>query len=325
MINPKYYEDIKKFPDQFRTGFELTKDIKVEGDFDRVVLCGMGGSTLYADLANDYLATFTDFRVEVNRGYDLTTRDNEKTLYIVASYSGNTEEVLSVLSQIQEKNYKFIVFTSGGKLLEKAEETGSQFFQIPTGLQPRLSTGYFIGGLFQVLTNQGFIDDKSEEIIKAASKIDDTLDEQKSKDLAKKIKDKVLVSYSTTENSSIARITKIKFNENAKTQSYWNVFPELNHNEMVGYQDVVSNYFFLIFESKFTHERNLKRIDTFVNLMKNKGQDSEVIKMEGENLLEEILNAYYLTDHITFYLAEEKGIDPEPVSMVEDFKKMISE
>ncbi len=324
MINPKYYQDIKAFPSKFEKGFELAKKLKVEGEFNKVVVCGMGGSALYVDLINDFLGNLGEtFRVQANRAYTLPGYADNKTLFVLASYSGNTEETLECLKQVKTKGYKYVIFAAGGKLLDAAREDNVASLTIPTGLQPRLSTGYFIAGLLKLLSSINVIADHSEVFIKAANLIDGALDEEHAKRLAKALKDKMPVVYATSENSSIAKVTKIKFNENSKVPAYANEFPELNHNEMVGFTNLTIKPYFIIFKSKFTHPRNYVRMEVFTKLMEEKGVESEIIEMKGETLIEEILAAYYFTDHVTFYLAEEYGIDPEPVSMVEEFKKML--
>ncbi len=325
MINQKYYLDIKQFPGQFEKGVKLAKDIKILGKFDKVVVCGMGGSAFYVELLNDWFASYGDISLRLipNRSYQLPNFVDKKTLVFIASYSGNTEEVRSCLEDVKSKDLKYVILTAGGKLLEHAKENKVPHLEIPTGLQPRLSTGFFIAGLSKILMNIGLLPNIEKDLLKSVEKLDDYLDEDLAKDLAVKLKDKVPVVYSTDNNSSIAQVSKIKFNENTKVQSFANFFPELNHNEMVGFTRVLMNLHFLIFESKFTHERNKKRIEIFAKLMRDKNLPVDVLKIKGDSVLEEMMNIYYLIDHVTYYYAEEYGIDPEPVAMVEEFKKLI--
>lgn len=322
MANQKYYKDIKAFPSQFQKGIDLAKNIKLSGSFDRVIVCGMGGSAFYAELINDYLKSKRiNFTLEANRNYNIPHNVNEKTLFVIASYSGNTEETLEALAQIQSKGYSHILLTSGGRLLDIANATKVPVLEVPTGIQPRLSSGYFISGLIKILSNLGFIEELDNEIISIAGRIDTSLNEESAKKLAKRLKNKVPIIYATEENWSIAKIAKIKFNENSKIQAFFNVFPELNHNEMVGFTNLIMNPLFIILQSKFTHSRNLRRIKMFTKLMK---APVEIIEMRGESIFEEIVTTYYFIDHVTYYLANEYNIDPEPVAMVEDFKKMLA-
>jgi glucose/mannose-6-phosphate isomerase len=322
MINEKYYNDIKDFPQQFIRGLEKYKDFKVEGEINRVIICGMGGSSLYVEVLNNYLNG--EFQIEAHRGYDIPNGLDDKTLIIAASHSGTTEETISSLEEALAEGHKIAVLTSGGKLKEEAVKNNLPIAVLEGGTQPRLTTGLFISAVLCLLMNSGLIKDKKDEVIKMANQIDGKLDEEYAKKLAMRIKSRVPVIYSTNENYGIARVIKIKFNENAKTQSFWNFFPEIPHNEMVGYTGLVMAPIFLIFKSQYTHPRNHKRIEIFAKLMQDKGVDCEVIDMKGDNNLEEMFNAYYLADHITYYLAQEYGIDPEPVKMVEDFKQMLN-
>jgi glucose/mannose-6-phosphate isomerase len=243
---------------------------------------------------------------------------------MVSSYSGNTEEVLSFYRQIIENDLPHIVITTGGKLEQLALQNGSPIYKIPGGIQPRLSTGYFIAGIVQILINCDVLPGGIKEMmLKASTNIGLNFNEEDTKELAKELLNKVPIIYSTDNNSSLACLSKIKFNENSKIQAFWNYFPELNHNEMVGYTNMVMNPFFIIFQSQFTNARNLKRIEIFRKLMKEKDLDSYLFELKGNNVLEEILMAYYFIDHVTYYLAELYGIDPEPVVMVEDFKKLL--
>ena len=126
MINLKYYQDIKNFPFQFKKGLELAKNVSVEcegSNFNQIVLCGMGGSSWPANLINDFLeANRCKVRIKVNRSYVLPSNVTKNTLFLVASYSGNTEETLSCLEDIKQKEFKYIAFTSGGKLFDEANK-----------------------------------------------------------------------------------------------------------------------------------------------------------------------------------------------------------
>lgn len=325
MINDKYYQDIKAFPGQFEEGLKLAADIRIGKPFDKVVLCGMGGSSLIVEMVNNYLAAAGEkvLPLIAARGYDLPVFADSRTLVVLVSHSGNTEETLSCLDQVVNKELPCVVFCSGGKLMEIAEQKGLPVFKIPKGLQPRLSSGYMIAALMQVLAGAGYIEDRQNEIVDAAKEVTLLIDEIAAKALAAELKGKVPVIYSTDNIAGIARVSKIKFNENSKVQCFWNEFPELNHNEMVGWTKVLMDPFFIVLKSKFSNPRNFKRIEVFKQIMEGKGLPVQVIEPAGETLLAEMLSMYSFMDYVTFYLAEIYGIDPEPVAMVEDFKKML--
>jgi len=326
MINAKYYNDIKRFPDQFQKGFDLAEEVKIDGVFKDVTLCGMGGSSFFVPLINDMLATdpSVKFSMDVVKGYDLPEYTSTDNLYLVSSYSGNTEEVISFYDQIIKKQLPHIVITTGGELERLAVQNGSPLYKIPGGIQPRLSTGYFIAGIVQILINCNIIPSSFKDLMINASKtIGSNFNEEDTKYLAKELMNMVPIIYSTDNNSSLACLSKIKFNENCKIQSFWNYFPELNHNEMVGFTMMLMKCHFIIFQSQFTNTRNLKRIEVFRKLMNDKGLKTYLFELKGDNVLEEIFMGYYFIDHVTYYLAEGYGIDPEPVVMVETFKEQI--
>lgn len=328
MINQKYYEDIKKFPKQFQEGMSIANEstYRINQKKKNLYLCGLGGSSLFVDMINNFLQSLElNVRIIPIRGYTIPNYNLEDAFFFVVSHSGNTEEVISCYEQIISRNIEHMVIASGGKLQILAEKHSSPYIMVPSGIQPRLSTGYFISIILKVLIDSGLINDCSNDVISSASKIEGYLEENLTKELADRLVDKVPVIYATDNNFSIAHISKIKFNENVKTQAFWNFFPELNHNEMVGYTNMLMNPFFIIHKSKFTSERNYKRIEVFIKLMEEKGLGAWLVNLQGNNLLEEMLYAYYFIDHVTYYLAENYQIDPEPVELVEKFKDLIKE
>lgn len=325
-MNDKYYRDIKKFPMQFEKGLELAKDIKVEGDFDRVILCGMGGSSFFTHIINDFFAQTPEikFKIEAVKGYDLPKNADSNALYILSSVSGNTEEVISCFDQVDSRGYKCFVITAGGELLQRAKAKNIPTLLIPLETQPRLLTGYMIAGFLKVLMNSELLQLNFDSLINTFHKLDDNLDEQFAKDLATELVNKVPVIIGSENNASAAMFTKIKFNENAKIPSYWNVFPEINHNEMVGYTQLLMPVHFIILKSQFSHQRIHKRISIFKTLMESKGAKVTIVELKGDSVSAEIINMHYLADHISYFLANNYNIDPEPVVMVEEFKAMLN-
>ena len=325
MINEKYYGDIQSFPEQFADGFKLAEEINPGSGFERVIVCGMGGSSLMVELINNFLASAGEkmMPVAVSRGYQLPVWADKKSLIVLISHSGNTEETLSCLNEVIERGLTGVVFASGGKLADLAKKLNMPLFVVPGGLQPRLSTGYMIAGLMKIMFKIGIIKDYQNDFLSAASTLVQLVDEDAAKALAAKLVNKIPIIYGTENAGGIARVSKIKFNENAKVQCFYNEFPELNHNEMVGWTKVLMDPYFLVLKSKFADPRIFRRIEVFADLMKEKSLPVEVYEMKGTDLLEEMLSTYMFIDFVTYYLAEAYGIDPEPVLMVEDFKKRL--
>lgn len=316
---------ILNFPKQFKVGLERAEGVKVEGDFKKIVICGMGGSALPSAVLMSYLPDLA-VPVYVQRSYGLPPQADEKSLMVAISYSGNTEETISSYEKAVKKGLKVVAITTGGKLKELAGRDNLPVVLIPnTGIQPRCATGYLFAVFLKVLSNSGIIQDKSEEILKMAEALEPSRFEARGKELAKKLKDKIPVIYASDRFKALARIWKIKFNENSKIMAFWNYLPELNHNEMVGLTNLKGNFHFIILRDKDDHPRILRRMDLTADLIREKGTSVDFVEIEGNNVLEKIFNNSLLADWVTYYLALEYNIDPVPVKIVEEFKKRLQE
>ncbi|MDD4351424.1 MAG: bifunctional phosphoglucose/phosphomannose isomerase [Candidatus Gracilibacteria bacterium] len=319
------------FPQQFMEGLKLTAgtlrlhsgQARPAAKVKHAVLLGMGGSSLPGDIVNLYLAP--DFEIKINRDYDLHHKVDAETLVFACSYSGNTEEVTEALEKSLQAGGQVVIISAGGKLAEIATEKSLPFIKLPSGLQPRCATGYFFAAILQVLENAGLVKGKTAALNSLAQKLEAIDYQERAEELALQIKDKVPIVYTSDKYWPVARICKIKFNEHSKTQAFWNVFPELNHNEMVGFSTLVMKPFFLIYRDPADHERNKKRMQIFSNLLKDKGSSVVTIDMQGEDLLTKIFSTLLLGDWIAYYLALAYGIDPSPVEMVENFKELMKD
>ena len=321
---------ILDFPQQFTKALEFTKDIKAEWDFDNVVICGMGGSTLPANIVQAYLeSTKQDIPISIVRDYNLPSSTNKKSLIIISSYSGNTEEPVECYQQAKQKGYQIIGLARTGKVIEMCQQDNIPYIQYPddgSTFQPRYATGYIITSMLAVLTNSGKIKDITGDIKNLAKFLEKIDQEAEGKEIAQKIAGTTPIIYSTSlYGDSMARIIKIKLNENTKTTAFYNVFPELNHNEMQGWVNSQGKFYVLIFRDSNEHPRNLRRIEITTKLLQEKDTPVEIFDLEGANVLEKIFHGLNLGDWIAYYLALEYKQDPTPVDMVEDFKKQLDE
>lgn len=310
-------------PAQLGAGLEIAKDIKVEGDFKFLVISGMGGSALPAEILRNYL-TENDLEIINNRTYNIPERYLKNTLHFISSFSGNTEETISCLEEAIQNNLKMVVFANGGKLADMAKENNIPLVELPDCIQPRYATGYFVSSMIKVISNSGLTENKDSAILGIQEYLPAKITsfEEKGHALAKKLVGKTPVIYSTDKFKSIAMILKIKINENAKTPAFWNVYPELNHNEMVGWTLPQGKFHILTFLDE-THPQIKKRMETTANLLKEKGIETDFIEIETEDILTSIFSAIIMIDWISYYLAIEYGQDPTPVDMVEKFKTLL--
>ena len=324
-------------PSQFKIGMSLAKNIKLEGHFNSVTVSGMGGSALPANLLRTYCnnlfkkhTEYKPFTIYINRYYSLPPEaQGHNALNFIASYSGNTEETLASLEELKKLKLPFVGFSSGGKVETLCKEYGAPHIKLPIpypNYQPRMGTGYFFGAMFQLLLNHGLVPDLTTDILSEADKFNDYMSdyEKKGEELAQELRGKTPVIYASPKFKSVAMVWKIKINENAKTPAFWNFFPELNHNEMVGFTNPQGIFFIIMLRDKEDNKKNLKRYDATANLLKNNGIASRIIDMDGDDIFSKIFLSISLADWTSYSLALSYGQDPTPVALVEELKVILA-
>lgn len=334
-------EVIRNAPDQLPAGLELSKDIKLDKKFDSIVLSGMGGSALVGELLQIYLDDLRittpnrspgqayDLRLYINKSYSLPKLSYKPDcLNIVSSYSGNTEETLSSFEEALKNNLLCLGIASGGKVVEICQEKNIPLILMPKpnpDFQPRLATGYSFAALLNFLANNGLITLEAGVFEQAAEKIKSDMQvlENLGQDIAKKILGKTPVIYAPVKYRSLAMIWKIMFNENTKTPAFWNYFPELSHNEMVGFTKPQGKFHFIMLRDKNDHPQNLKRLDITVNLFQEYGIESSLIDIPEGDIIYRMFSTLQVGSFTSYHLAMLYGIDPTPVEMVEKLKKLL--
>jgi glucose/mannose-6-phosphate isomerase len=293
---------------------------------DKVVITGMGGSAIAGGLLQSYCAAKSPgLPVFVSRDYDLPGIVDSSTLVIAISYSGNTEETLSSFKAAMRKGAKIAVVTSGGKLRAQAEQLNKQLVLVPEGIQPRAALPYLFIPVLRILHNSGLIADPAEDIASAISSLRAAAPSyfERARSLAEKLVGKVPLVYASDRMGGVAYRWKTQMNENAKIHCFSHVFPELNHNELVGYTKLNANYYAILLEDEADIRRVKERIKLTKDLIGQKGVPSTQIVIKGESVLTRILSAVYIGDLTSVYLARLTGVDPEPVAIIEDFKKQL--
>lgn len=322
-----FKEQIKESPKQYKQGFQLTKDLNSR-PFERVIICGMGGSAFAPELLSTFLKIQYNYQkpIHINRQYDLPFETNENDLIILSSYSGNTEETISCAKQALTTKSQTIVITAGGELKQIATQHKLPLIELPAGLQPRCATGYFFSSLLQVFINIADVPKTAkDDVITAANALKPTDVKSLAKELAAKMKNKTTCFYSDQQMQTVAMACKIKINENAKAPAFYNQLPESNHNELNGFaQEKQARRFIAIFLAhNAMHAQTRKRINATSKLYTEKTTTCQTIELPGNTWIERALYALYLFDWATYYLAVKYKIDPEKVEMVEQLKKML--
>lgn len=298
-------------------------------DVDNVVLAGMGGSALPAVFIRSWPGTLVPF--EIVRDYELPAYVNEKTLFISSSYSGNTEETLAALASAEERGAQIIVVAAGGKLAEIAQDKNYPTFTIPGGIQPRMSSFYFLAALVQILEALALVSAGStSELSRAADWLKDQNEwradvptkNNAAKQLALELVGKSVVVYSGPKLFPAANKFKICINENAKNIAWVNQYPEFNHNEFIGWSShpVDKPYAVVDIRSNLENPRVQKRFEVSERLLSGKRAAPEVVIPKGETLLEQMLWTCNFCDYVSLYLALLNGINPTPVDLVEKLK-----
>jgi len=318
-------ESILNFAKQFSYKPEIINKDKISNEYENFILGGMGGSHLAAGILR---AHNPGLNLYIHRDYGIPEYDdsfNKKSLFIASSYSGNTEEVLDFADEAYTKGYEVLVISTGGKLIDFAKENNLAYIQIPdTGIQPRLALGYSTIALASVVSKGLVLELQSLENKIIPEKI-----EKDGMELAEILQGKTPIIFTSTKNRSIAYNWKIKMNETGKVPSFYNVFPELNHNEMQGYdfieqnKKLSENFHFIFIASSDEHPRIMKRMEVLESQLQDKGFSVNNLFLSGESRFEKIFNSLLLADWTALGLSEKYNTEPEQVPLIEDFKKRI--
>jgi len=317
--NSNMLKVIEDFPHQCKTALELPKGISVSGKVDKIVVAGMGGSAVGGDLLKAYMHN-SKIPVFVVRDYKVPGFVDENTLVFAVSYSGDTEETISAFEDATDKKAKIIAVTSGGSLGQMAKKS----IKIPKGLQPRAALGYLFFPVLGVLANSNIINADDSEIVEMLNVLSKTHDFRSAGEkIANKIYGKAPVIYSSQFLSPVAYRWKTQFNENSKVPAFFHSFSELNHNEIVGYQNMSKSSFISIFiRDKDDNERIKKRMDITKEIISSK-VDVEEVSTKGNGLLSRIFSGIYYGDFASYYLALLNRVDPTPVNVIENLKKKL--
>ncbi len=288
------------------------------------IVAGMGGSGLPAGIVKMWNPACNVFAFG---DYGLPRVPEcllEDSLIVATSYSGNTEEVVSVFDEVVAENkYSLAVITTGGDLLDRAKRFDVPYIQLPDiGIQPRSAIGF---GVIALLSVMG--DNQSLVGVKNLSKTINPMSyESVGIDLSEKLRNKIPVIYASEKNKAIAYNWKIKFNENTKIPAFANTLPELSHNEIAGYDVVASteklmeNICVLMLRDKDDDQRIQKRFDVTERICTDKGIAVVSIDISGSDKYEKTFASIMKADWTSVYLADYYGNDPESIPVIENFK-----
>ena len=305
-------------------------------DFKNIVIAGMGGSALAADMVRVLTAGWLHLPLEVVKGYDLPGLVGEETLVIADSHSGNTEETLSCYQQALDKKSCLAVMSTGGELIKRANNDNITYAQIPAGTQPRMSTIYHLRGLLKLLHNFWVIDgDLYNQVADSADWLEGEISHwtptvpevnNLAKQIAKMTIGKTLVIFGGELTWPLAYKWKISWNESAKNLAFSNQYPEFNHNEFIGWSSHPVEKPFTIFDirSNLERARIRERMELSDRLLSGKRPKAHVLELQGRTLMQQLLWGLVLADAASIYTAILNGVNPGPVHLIEKLKAELS-
>ena len=326
---------ITAFPDQVRDAIAIGRNaplkLSIRG-VHQIVLSGMGGSAIGGDLLRTYLNDTLTVPLSVNRQYRLPASVDHSSLVIVSSYSGNTEETLSAYRDAVKKKARILCITSGGEVERRAVRRRDPFIKIPRGYAPRAALGYSFFPLLLALTRLGFVGSRATEInetlrvldTRSAIFSDPSHSENKPFAVARRLHGSLPIIYAGGDRLEAVVVRwRGQISENAKQLAYGNVFPEMNHNELVGWQELpelLRKAAVVFLRDRGVHARNQRREELTKQLVGERTQNTMEVWSEGKSLLARLFSLVYFGDWVSFYLAILNGVDPEPVRAIDLLK-----
>jgi len=323
------------FPEQmeqaWKIGKEFAKGIKPV-DVRQVVVCGMGGSAIGGDVARSFLGDRLNVPLYSCREYAIPKYLRDNSLVIISSYSGNTGETLSAHDTVGKS--PVIAITSGGKLEERCKKSKTPCCKIPGGMPPRSALGYSLFPLLQILRAAGVATFDDAEYEEALETIRDRCvrygpdsEDNAAWDLAEALHEGLPYIYASPGlMESVARRWACQINENSKTFAHFAIFPELNHNEIVGWQTLeglMDGVLVVSLEDVDDHEMTRRQTEVGLEIIDELAGGVITVRGDKGGRLARLLATLILGDFASVYLAYMYEVDPTPVEKIDHLKKEI--
>ena len=327
------------FPRQVEDAVRVGKRTKIPSmgsSINSIVLTGLGGSAIAGDLLRSYLAPELTVPFVVNRHYFLPHFVGEKSLVIVSSYSGDTEETISAHLDARKRRARVLCISSGGETQRLAGKFRQPLITIPKGLPPRAALGYSFFPLLLALVKLKFIRAREKDIGETMSALGrqsrryNSLDPKRNPalQLAQRLYGKVPIIYSPADRYDAVNLRwRGQLEENAKVLAYGNVLPEMNHNELVGWKvlrRLMSEMAVIFLRDRSDHKRVVLRMNLTKGIVSEFASSATEAWSEGKSGLARMFSLIYLGDWVSFYVAMLNGIDPTPVKVIDYLKWELS-
>ncbi len=328
-----------EFPEQCRKALDIAMQFNPPTPrlpIQNVVVTGLGGSAVGGDLLRVLVEDNGEVPLVVNRDYQMPAFVNDRTFVIAASYSGNTEETLSAFEDAQDRGALLACVTSGGELAQRAAHYGTPVAFIPKGQPPRSAMGYMFIPMLMAAHKVGVIRrDPTGDLQNAIALLEKTreqwnadvpFEKNPAKQLAAKLYGKLPIVYGSQAYSTVVAFRwKTQLNENTKIHAYSNGYPEMNHNEILGWvlaKQQVPNLAVVLLRDQMERPKIVARVETTKRLFARAAEVHEVFA-EGQSLLARMLHAIYLGDWVSCYLALLYGVNPTDISYINLLKAVL--
>src|SRR6478752_4010680 len=324
--------DVLALPEHLRDALWRVESAIMQ-DFDTtagLVVAGMGGSAIGGALARAALADHATRPIFVTRAYGLPPWTTPDTMVLCASYSGETEETLACYESAGALGAKRTVVTTGGKLAEMARADGVPVIPLPGGFQPRAAVAYMIVASLEVAALCGAGPRLTSEIDVAASHTEqlvaewgpDAAEDSLAKEVARGILGTIPVVAGAGLTTPIAYRWKTPINENAKLPAFSHELPELDHNEIAGWEGApeLGRFAAVFLDDSDAHPRVKERMELTERLIAGNAVSSSRLETRGETAIERVVSLVLLGDLVSIYLATLRGVDPEPVKVIDELK-----
>lgn len=317
---------IENFPKQLKEALDIAKTLNpVTGyqEIHEVVIAGMGGSGIGGQFVQSLIADECNIPIYVHKGYHLPRFVDHHTLVIVSSYSGNTEESLSALEAAILQKAIVVCLSSGGKLKEESAKHQLMYVGVPEGsTSPRSCLGYSIVLQLAILHQFGLVKASFLDTFLVASDLIKYENEEikaKAKAIAEQLAGKIVAIYSTDTFEPAAIRLRQQLNENAKTLCWHHTFPEMNHNELVGWVDKMP-LAVVFLRTKDDLKKNVRRMDITKTIITQKTNTFIEIFAKGHSRSEKMIYFIHLADWISLYLAAIRKVDAVEIKVIDYLK-----
>ena len=326
-------------PEQCEEAYKIAEDAAPPsgGRPANIVVLGMGGSAIGGDLVRSFLEQELPVPFIVSRDYSIPRFVGPETLIVASSYSGNTEETLSAYAEAPARGARFLAITTGGKLAELARRDNVPLVIIPGGLPPRAAIGYSFVPTMVILERLGLVASKEAgftEMVRVLKDLRSQIgphvpaEKNLAKQLAERFHGKLPLIYGSQPWKSVVAFRwKTQINENAKAIAFASAFPELNHNETVGWeapQNLTKEVEVVLLRDRDDNPRVVKRFEVTSQIMREHvGSITEVWSV-GASALARLFSLLYIGDYTSYYLAIMNDIDPKPVRVIDYLKSQLA-